>query len=849
MISLKRVLMTLIIFVLFISILNFAQAAEAVTLSIDDNILDSEYNPILENERTVAPVRVIAEYLGGTVNWEDSSKTVTIEKGNKNIELVINQSTVKTNEESLQLDTSPRLIDGKTYVPLRFVSEVLDYEVVWNSESKRVELTTPKEDSNQEEDNTGENEDNTGENEDNTGENEDNTGENEDNSDENNTFVIEEITRVRIEDDYAVFIDVDEGVKYQITGLPKDEKYPKDRYVIDFMNTQFNVEEPKLDSDGVLHLNNFGGEYISSARASQFENSPLTARVVLVLSDTKGYPHIKRVDDRLAIYYSSSPQGNTIEPTNPDEQEDDPNQDQEDNQEELELGITNNSFIINTEVESEYTIEGLVEEETEDIYGYISETAVRLRTEPSTAGGKETVETVVGENTKMKVIGQQQGWYEVIYKNQHLWVADWLLSVELEMQRNNVNVRRGPSTSYTVVDNIPRGSTIRVLERQPDWVKVRTESGKEGYIADYLVGLNERLLNGVNQSDSVAQKLEITLKDIHKSDVNLTKLPEIIQNHEIISEGNDTIISITLDQPVAFRHSKVDKGIQIDLGSILQDIIVTEDPGRVTVEMEFDAPTRFIIHQNQLKDNFMLDFLYTVIEEEKEFELEGKIASKVFTKVNNESTEVNVSLGDIGTYKLNTTGFSKNIKLELLSSSLDGKVIALDPGHGGRDSGAPYGGIKESNINLDIALRVRDLLLEKGVIVIMTRDTDKTVTLGERANFANEMNADIAISFHVNSTLYGTASGVETFYYPKAENERLARVLQDSLANATGFRNRGVKQWKELYFTKNTLMPSALLEMGFINNSTERTFLLSETGQDKIAKNIVAAIEGFFLYQ
>jgi N-acetylmuramoyl-L-alanine amidase len=123
------------------------------------------------------------------------------------------------------------------------------------------------------------------------------------------------------------------------------------------------------------------------------------------------------------------------------------------------------------------------------------------------------------------------------------------------------------------------------------------------------------------------------------------------------------------------------------------------------------------------------------------------------------------------------------------------------------------------------------------------------VTLGERTNFANEMNADIAISFHTNSTRYGTASGVETIYYPKAENQRLAKAIQDALVTATRFRSRGIKPWPEIFFTQHTLMPSVLLEMGFINNSSERAFLVSESGQDEVARNIVAAIERFFLYQ
>jgi len=818
MITNKNAIIIFIIISLFLSMFILSSAATEVTLSIDGEVLDSANNPILEDGRTIAPVRVISEYLGGYVSWDGSTKTVSINKGSNHIQLTINNSTVTRDGETLDLNIPPQLINGKTYVPLRFVSEVLEYEVGWNNDLKRVELNTPEV---PEEDN-----------------NNDDT-ENEDT--ENEKFVIKDITKLKIENDYAAFIDVDENVKYRTTVLPNP-----DRYVIDFVNTEFSVNKSQLDSNGVLHLNSFG-EYIESVRASQFQISPLTSRVVLDLTDIKGYPHIEKIDGKLAIYYSKDPNGNTIEPNTSNDNEDNPDDENNNDDQELEFGLTNHSFEIDTTQEVEYELKGLVDDK-EDIYGVISSAKVNVRSEPSTADGDTVVATLDG-GTKLEVTGQTSGWYQIIYKNQSVWVADWLLDIELELKRDNVNVRSGPGLNYSVVDTIPRGSMITVNERQPDWVKVTTEDNKTGYIADYLVGLNDRLLNGVNQSDSVAEQIEITIKDTHKSDISLSNLPDIVINNEIISQGSDTIVKLTLGQPIAFRHKQVEDKIQVNLGSVLENVRVTEDPGKVTVEMFFDLPARFTIYQNQLKDNLMLDLLYTASKQEQTFELEGEIASKVFTTNSSDSTELNVTIGDIGTYKLNTTGYSDYVKLELLSSSLDGKVIALDPGHGGKDPGARSGGINESDINLDVALKVRDILLDKGVTVVMTRDSDKSVTLGERTNFANEMNADIAISFHTNSTRYGTASGVETIYYPKAENQRLAKAIQDALVTATRFRSRGIKPWPEIFFTQHTLMPSVLLEMGFINNSSERAFLVSESGQDEIARNIVAAIERFFLYQ
>src|SRR6056297_272014 len=183
MVNKRKIIITFIIFTTFMSMFILSQAATEVTLSIDGEILDSSNNPILEDGRTIAPVRVISEYLGAFVGWDGSTKTVFIDKGDNHIELSIDNQSVIKNGQNIQLDTPPQLINSTTYVPLRFVSEVLDYEVGWNGELKRVELNTPllEEDTNEE------------------------------NSEK---FTIKSIAKLRIEEDFAVFIDVGKDVKY-----------------------------------------------------------------------------------------------------------------------------------------------------------------------------------------------------------------------------------------------------------------------------------------------------------------------------------------------------------------------------------------------------------------------------------------------------------------------------------------------------------------------------------------------------------------------------------------------------------------------------------------------------------
>ena len=149
--------------------------------------------------------------------------------------------------------------------------------------------------------------------------------------------------------------------------------------------------------------------------------------------------------------------------------------------------------------------------------------------------------------------------------------------------------------------------------------------------------------------------------------------------------------------------------------------------------------------------------------------------------------------------------------------------ICIDPGHGGFDPGACGYGLKESDVNLKYALLLRQLLTQKGHQVIMTRETDKTMSLGERTRFANNNKADLFISCHCNAAANPQAHGVETLVYSDKSVSAyyLARAIVESLEKDCSLKSRGVKFRRKLYVLKNTKMPAILIELGFISNEQE----------------------------
>lgn len=217
-------------------------------------------------------------------------------------------------------------------------------------------------------------------------------------------------------------------------------------------------------------------------------------------------------------------------------------------------------------------------------------------------------------------------------------------------------------------------------------------------------------------------------------------------------------------------------------------------------------------------------------------------------------------------------------------------VVVLDAGHGGKDPGNMGNGYKEKDIALNIILKVGEALEKRGdVEVIYTRKNDVFIELNERANIANKANADLFVSVHCNSHS-SQASGTETFVLglhksqenfevAKKENSvifleedyevtydgfnpnspesyigmalmqeeylnqsiLLADFVQKNFTNDLKRKNRGVKQAGFLVL-KNAVMPSVLIETGFLTNNSEGSYLNSTSGQNKMSQAIINAI-------
>ncbi|WP_078594212.1 peptidoglycan-binding protein [Evansella clarkii] len=181
------------------------------------------------------------------------------------------------------------------------------------------------------------------------------------------------------------------------------------------------------------------------------------------------------------------------------------------------------------------------------------------------------------------------------------------------------------------------------------------------------------------------------------------------------------------------------------------------------------------------------------------------------------------------------------------NGSLRGKVIMLDAGHGGSDSGAIANGMLEKALVLDITLRAKQLLERQGATVLMTRSTDVYLTLAQRSSLANSSNADIFISIHANA-FNGIANGTETFWhgkYQRSNSIRLANSLQDAVVRKMGTNYRRVAEGN-YHVIRETRIPSALLEVGFMDHSGDAAKLNQSSYRQRAAEGILEGVQNYF---
>ncbi|HGM1399062.1 TPA: N-acetylmuramoyl-L-alanine amidase, partial [Clostridioides difficile] len=221
----------------------------------------------------------------------------------------------------------------------------------------------------------------------------------------------------------------------------------------------------------------------------------------------------------------------------------------------------------------------------------------------------------------------------------------------------------------------------------------------------------------------------------------------------------------------------------------------------------------------------------------KVYKIGGGLTSKVMSSIASSLSKHNTTPTDPG-----TSG---------------GKTVMIDPGHGGSDTGTtgkPLGGIKEKDYTLNTSLATTEYLRSKGFNVIMTRDTDKTLSLGNRTALSNSLRPDLFTSIHYNAS-DTTGNGVEVFYKLKDKDGGTTKTVATNILNRIlekfNLKNRGAKTrtlstdpTKDyLYVLRNNDMPAVLVECAFLDNEKDMSLLNTSDKVKEMGTQIGKGIE------
>lgn len=250
--------------------------------------------------------------------------------------------------------------------------------------------------------------------------------------------------------------------------------------------------------------------------------------------------------------------------------------------------------------------------------------------------------------------------------------------------------------------------------------------------------------------------------------------------------------------------------------------------------------------------------------------LDGNIAKKVFLQEKKDTVQGKIYLQEEvnNNYKIYSLG-KKGIAIDIFNSvvntpvvsdvalsNVKNKIITIDPGHGGSDSGAVGpNGYTEKEGAFAISQKVASILNQSGAKVVMTRDSDVDVygpnasarnELQARVDVGNNANSDIFVSIHCNAFVNPAANGTQTFYYGFSyQGQRLAQSIQEKMIEANGLRDRGISTCN-FYVVKHSYMPAVLIETAFITNYDEEALLSDDEWQTTMAKAIAEGINEYF---
>jgi len=472
---------------------------------------------------------------------------------------------------------------------------------------------------------------------------------------------------------------------------------------------------------------------------------------------------------------------------------------------------------------------------------------VNLRSGPNSTYGQVAM-AEPGE--KLSVIGERDGWYEVSRGGTRGWVASWVVDVAWEANEPIPDPNRPPE------EETPETPPAKPDKPGEDVIWLSCEKSEAGYTIGIESGseIDAKIKERSSEVVYTIKNREVEGKYFFEETLGTSKLT--IRGTQ---DGDDAIVTVTFPTGTEYKTAS-DLGGKKEL-LVIPNFIQKVDRKAFSTNGErliitTALPVKYSAQQKGDRLEVTLEGVVLGKADDKYTFRDSELIDSVRFEADKDNTLITVNTSDLGKYSLGLGGSQGNeFNIMLVNKSAvksrQDNLVVIDPGHGGKDTGARGSQVDEKELNLQVALMVGDILKENGVDVEYTRDGDSTVDLEKRSEIANDLNAGLFVSIHHNSTTTSDKAGTETYFYAPPENptlfmqkderQKLASEIHKRLIKNLRRTDRGVKQ-ANFSVLRNTQMPSVLAEICFISNPEEQNLAMKKTFQELAAQAIADGI-------
>jgi N-acetylmuramoyl-L-alanine amidase len=352
----------------------------------------------------------------------------------------------------------------------------------------------------------------------------------------------------------------------------------------------------------------------------------------------------------------------------------------------------------------------------------------------------------------------------------------------------------------------------------------------------------------------------VSVAEIAKGHVRILFFGRASINRKSFLSNNDrtlvTKIARIDAEPDKSDENNQQTSLERELPGKLKDILIEHKSDESEIQITTSKSTKFNTYFLKNPDRYAIDLL-NVSPPEKPLPqfsstplisglrvgraANGVDATRVVIDLSKPDLECNVSSTLIGN-KIKIKVKAKKQK-EGSAKSSNIKVV-IDPGHGGYDTGAQYGGFDEKDITLSISMKLKKELESRGVKVFITREEDSFLSLAERVDITNSVKPHVFVSVHANAMKSTrTIRGVETYYWTKG-SQKLAYYIHKSILNDINIPDHFIRR-AQFFVIKHTSVPAVLCELAFLSNHDDRKLLTSSAMQENYAKAVTDGILKF----